>query len=81
MRLSRAAASARQHAARLLALAMAARERGNSSLAELLTDAATAAFDLAEQTEAASPPSGSEPHQSAVQQQIQPDKDEPDNKE
>ena len=77
------AESARQKAARFLALAMEARANGNFELAELLTDAATAAFDKAEEAEAASlPASTAEPQQpdAQQQQQVQPDQ-EPDKNE
>jgi hypothetical protein len=74
------AETARQRAAHFLALAMEAREKGNFALAELLADAASAAFDKAEGAEAAAPPpSTAEPQQPAQQQQqVQPDQ-EPDN--
>jgi uncharacterized membrane protein (UPF0182 family) len=78
------AESARRQAARFLAMAMEAREKGNLALAELLTDAATAAFDKAEEAEAeaaAPPPSTAEPQQPAQQQQqVQPDQEPEDNK-
>ena len=76
------AESARHQAARLLALAMEARDKGNFALAELLTDAATHAFDKAAAAEAAAaaatPPPVPEQQQPAAQQQqqIQPDKED-----
>ncbi|MBX9773362.1 MAG: hypothetical protein K2Y71_03025 [Xanthobacteraceae bacterium] len=74
------AQSARRKAARYLALAMEARDKGNFELAELLTKAATAAFDEAEAQEAVQiPPAATvEPPQAPIQQQqqVQPD-DEP----
>jgi hypothetical protein len=77
--------SARQKAARFLALAMEVRQKGNLELAELLTDAASAAFDKAETEQAESathPASTAEPQQPAAQQQqqLQPDK-KPDDRE
>ena len=71
------AESARKKAARFLQLAMEARANGDFELAKLLTDAATTAFDKAEQAEAASlSASTAEPQQPAAQQQqqVQPDK-------
>jgi hypothetical protein len=81
-------ASARQKAARFLALAMEARARENFELADLLTDAATAAFAKAEAEEAAAAASAptAEQKQPPVQQQQQaqpdhgPDNQDPKNK-
>lgn len=83
------AESARQKAALYLALAMEARASENFELAELLTNAATAAFDKAEAQEAAEipPAATAEPPQAPIQQQQQaqpddgPDNDDPNNKE
>jgi hypothetical protein len=77
------AESARKKAARFLALAMEARANGDFELAKLLTDAATAAFNKAEEAEAASSPTSTAgPQQPAVQQQqqVQPDQ-KPENSE
>ena len=75
-------ASARQKAARFLALAMEARANQDFELAELLTDAATAAFNKAEAEEAAASSALTTEQQQAPvqqqQQQVQPD-DGPDN--
>jgi hypothetical protein len=75
-------ASARQKAARFLALAMEARANEDFELAELLTDAATAAFNKAEAEEAAASSALTTEQQQAPvqqqQQQVQPD-DGPDN--
>ena len=67
--------SARKKAARFLALALEARANENFELAELLTDAATAAFDQAEAEEAAAAASASTSEQqqpAQQQQQVQP---------
>ena len=79
------AEAARKKAARFLELAMQSRANGDFELAKLLTDAATAAFDKAEQAEAVSPSAfTAEPQQPAAQQQqqqqVQPEK-KPENNE
>jgi hypothetical protein len=66
--------AAKQKAARFLALALEARERGNNGLAEMLTEAANSVLEDA----ATVPPPAQEPQQPVAQQQqqIQPDKKE-----
>ena len=71
----------REQAARLFALAVEARERGDDGLASLLTATASRCIDQAIEAAAAaalpSPPAQQQPA-AQQQQQIQPDKDEPE---
>jgi hypothetical protein len=69
----------REQAARLFALALEARDKGNFELADLMTAAATRQLDRAEELEsAAPPPSPQQQQQPAAQQQQQVQPDDPD---
>lgn len=70
--------SVRKQAARLFALAIDARDKGDVSLANLMTEAATRCLDHAEELDLSTAPPPSAQQQQPVgqqQQQIQPDKD------
>ena len=68
----------REQAARLLALALKARERGDADLADQLTAQAAELLDKAPALNP--PPVAPEPSQHVAQQQQQPRSDEPDKK-
>jgi hypothetical protein len=76
--MSEAARALRKKAARLLALALEARERGNDSTAEMLAEAAAGTFDeaaaLEEATESPPPSHRTQQPVAQQQQQIQSDK-------
>ena len=62
--------AAKQKAARFLALALEARERGNYGLAEMLTEAGNSVLEYAAELEATvPPPPPQEPQQQVAQQQ------------
>ena len=72
---------AREQAARLFALAIEARDKGNNELAEMLTAAASRCLDRVVDAEVGPPPLSSPDQQQPVaqqQQQIQPGKAEDD---
>jgi hypothetical protein len=70
--------SLRKQAARLFALAVDARDKGDVSLADLMTQAAARCIDRIEELERSTPlpPSAQQQPVAQQQQQIQPDKDE-----
>jgi hypothetical protein len=71
--------SRRKQAARLFALAVEARDKGDVSLADLMTQAAARCLDGIEELERSTlPPSSAQQQQPVAQQQqqVQPDKDD-----